>query len=75
VTIKCNHKFKAVVIKHCSAGNDAVGEMWKETKIFELSDSIEKVFNWASNKYDYKNNGYKGCLELTITKVEEAESD
>jgi len=38
---------KVVAIKEMSAGNDSVGEMWQETKIFNGSDTIINIFKWA----------------------------
>ena len=42
--------YKIVAIKEMSARNDTVGEMWKETKIFENTDSIHDVMKWAGTK-------------------------
>ena len=39
---------KIVAIKDMSAGNESVGEMWKETKIFEGTDTLETVMNWVA---------------------------
>jgi hypothetical protein len=36
-----------VAIKEMACGNEVVGEMWQETKIFKESDSIEQILNWA----------------------------
>ncbi len=30
-----------------SAGNDTVGEMWEETKIFEGFNTLDEVMRWA----------------------------
>ena len=38
-----------IAIKDMSAGNDSVGEMWKETKIFGLNASISEIFEWIGN--------------------------
>lgn len=46
---------KIVVIKEMSAGNESVGDMWKETKIFEPTDTLLDVVAWindASAKYN-----------------------
>ena len=29
-----------------SAGNESVGDMWQETKSFDSSDPIERIFEW-----------------------------
>jgi len=56
---------KIVAIKDMSIGNDSVGEMWKETKIFEPTDTLEKVILWAGDgKLPIK----KNCV---ITSAEE----
>ena len=36
-----------VAIKDMSAGNDTVGEMWKETKIFKGTDTLNDVLMWG----------------------------
>jgi len=36
-----------VAIKEMSAGNDTVGEMWQETKIFSSEEPIINIFKWA----------------------------
>jgi len=36
-----------VVIKDMSAGNESVGEMWKETKIFDENATLKEVMKWA----------------------------
>jgi len=36
-----------VVIRDMSAGNESVGEMWQETKIFHKDVTLEKVMEWA----------------------------
>lgn len=40
---------KIVAIKELSAGNDSVGQMWKETKIFESTDSLGDVMKWVKD--------------------------
>lgn len=41
-----------VAIKKMSAGNDSVGEMWHETKVFDASTPIGEVVKWAGSKKD-----------------------
>ena len=36
-----------VVIRDMSAGNDSVGEMWQETKVFSGDTTLEQVMCWA----------------------------
>lgn len=38
---------KYVVIRDMSAGNDTVGDMWQETKIFEGNVTLDEVMDWA----------------------------
>ena len=38
---------RIVVIKEMSAGNESVGEMWKETRIFDANDSLLEVMKWV----------------------------
>jgi hypothetical protein len=33
-----------------SAGNDTIGDMWTETKIFNSSESLMRVYMWATKK-------------------------
>ena len=37
-----------VVIRDCSAGNETVGEMWQETKIFPAETPLAEVMAWAT---------------------------
>ncbi len=41
---------KIVAIKEMSAGNDSVGEMWKETKIFDYRDALLDVMRWVGSR-------------------------
>lgn len=52
-----------VAIRDKSAGNDTIGEMWKETKIFDQSQPISDVLKWAFGNTDLKSHGN---LVLTI---------
>ncbi len=61
--------YKIVAIKHCSAGNETVGEMWHETKIFEIDTPIEKIMKWAGNGYLRT----KTDVVITVTEVEDSE--
>ena len=40
-----------VVIRDMSAGNDSVGEMWQETKIFPGGSTLDEVMDWAMEKH------------------------
>jgi len=41
---------QVVVIKDMSAGNDTVGDMWKETKICSGETTLLEVMQWAGTK-------------------------
>lgn len=36
-----------VVIRDMSAGNESVGEMWQETKVFGPDATLSEVMDWA----------------------------
>ena len=36
-----------IAIKDMSAGNESIGEMWQETKMFDSNQNIEDVMKWA----------------------------
>lgn len=38
---------KVVAIIEMSAGNETIGEMWKEAGIFDMNTPLEKIFDWA----------------------------
>ena len=42
-----------VIIRDMSAGNDSVGEMWQETKIFHGNTTLDEVMKWALSENDY----------------------
>jgi len=52
-----------VVIIDKSAGNDTVGEMWQETKIFPETATLKEVMKWAMDEYDTYSR-----RQITITK-------
>lgn len=54
---------KYVVIRDCSAGNETVGEMWQETKIFSAEATLEEVMEWAMN--GEKTGRSRGHIQLT----------
>jgi hypothetical protein len=56
-----------VIIRDESAGNESIGEMWKETKIFDGSATLDEVMTWAmSNEEDLDR--YPSRKNITITK-------
>lgn len=58
-------EIQIVAILDCSAGNETVGEMWKETKVFQCSASLFDVIKWAS-KDRYPVAEFKGNLTIAI---------
>jgi len=59
-----------VVIRDMSAGNDSVGEMWQETKIFPADATLDEVMAWAlSEDDDYsKSKRLHSEKRITITR-------
>ena len=53
---------KVIAILECAGGNESVGTMWYETKIFELFTPISEIFKWKE-KYSSVNTGK---LSLTL---------
>lgn len=49
---------KIIAIKERSAGNDLVGDMWIETKSFDVATPVKEIMYWA--------NDCSGKLILTI---------
>lgn len=41
---------KIVAMIDRSAGNDSVGEMWTETKIFDSTATLDSVYEWVSRR-------------------------
>lgn len=58
---------KYVVIRDMSAGNEFVGEMWQETKIFDGVESLDDVMAWAMNN-DKDRDKFPSYKRITITK-------
>ena len=60
---------KIIAILHRSAGNESVGDMWRETKVFEDTTPVVDIFKWANlavDGYDDTLPSFKGHLEITI---------
>lgn len=66
-----------VVIRDMSAGNDSVGEMWQETKIFSGDTTISEVMAWAVGEAgDYfSKHGYPSKKRITITRPDTTTGD
>jgi len=56
-----------VIIKDMSAGNESVGEMWQETKVFDGSASLDEVMDWANKGFKDEQFEYSR-KRITITK-------
>lgn len=56
-----------VVIFDNSAGNDSVGEMWQETKIFEGTATLDEVMAWAMGS-ERQRDLYPSRKHIQITK-------
>ena len=55
---------KIVAVKDMSAGNESVGEMWQETKIFEPTDTLESVLFWVD--INWKGGGLHKRVTITV---------
>jgi hypothetical protein len=54
-----------VVIREMSAGNESVGEMWKETKVFDGNATLEEVMLWANDVAVTRNMASRKNIILT----------
>ena len=61
---------KYVIIRDMSAGNESIGEMWQETKIFEGSATLDEVMTWAVENHQVSGISYSR-KRITITKPHE----
>jgi len=43
------NKLTVVAIRDMSAGNESVGDMWQETKIFDGDTPVREVMEWATD--------------------------
>lgn len=59
-----------VVIKDMAAGNETVGEMWQETKIFDGKATLDEVMTWANFDQTYHPES-PSKKRITITKPHE----
>jgi len=58
-----------VVIIDKSAGNESVGEMWQETKVFPASATLDEVMRWACpDSFDAPTGFEYSRRRVTITK-------
>lgn len=60
-------EWQIVAILDRSAGNESVGEMWQETKVFDPEMSLIHVLNWAATAtHSGTADKFRGNLKLTI---------
>lgn len=64
---------KYVIIRDMSAGNESVGEMWQETKIFDGTATLEEVMEWAIGEDLKYSAGQHSRKRITITKPHDEE--
>jgi len=62
---------KIVAILFRSDGNEGVGEMWRETKVFEDTTPILEIMQWAycahsNSVFEDEVGNFRGHLEITI---------
>jgi hypothetical protein len=56
-----------VIIRDHSEGNESVGDMWKETKIFNGDATLDEVMAWGMHGEKERDNNYSK-QQITITK-------
>ncbi len=61
------NKQEYVVIIEKSAGNESIGDMWKETKIFTGDATIDEVMEWAMGR-DWRTGRMHSRSQITLTK-------
>lgn len=59
---------RVIAILHCSAGNDSVGEMWRETKMFQPDHQLKDVLAWAGKRVNCTPEELRKHLEITVEK-------
>jgi len=62
-------KMKIVAVKEKSAGNESIGDMWLETKIFKESTPVIEIIKWSQNGRAESRNG--GRLIITVPDSED----
>lgn len=60
-------EWEVVAILDRSAGNESVGEMWQETKVFDQKATLFDVLKWAAaTTHNEQIELFRGNLKLTI---------
>ena len=62
-----------VVIREMAAGNENVGTMWKETKVFSDGDVLDDVMRWAMGD-DYLSKR-RSAINIIITRPANIEEE
>ena len=57
-----------VIIIDKSAGNESVGTMWQETKIFYGYHTLDEVMRWALDSLYHEDLQLYSKINITITK-------
>ena len=57
-----------IIIRDMSAGNESVGEIWQETKIFDGNATLDEVMKWALDEYPFNLPNSYSRKRITITK-------
>ena len=63
------NEYEVIATVTRSAGNDSVGSMWTETKIFQKEESISRIIEWVGEKIN-RSPGEPLTETLTITIAE-----
>jgi hypothetical protein len=70
---------KIVAILHRSAGNESVGDMWRETKVFDELATAQEILEWAASCLSdfpaIKVKNFRGHLEITVAQEQEVKSN
>jgi hypothetical protein len=65
---------KVVAMIKRSAGNESVGDMWTETKVFDITDSIESVYHWVASRTNRADMVDEITTNVTLSIAQEANS-
>ena len=60
-------EWQVVAILDRSAGNESVGEMWQETKVFDADAKLIDVLKWAVSHRASDPENFRGNLKLAIS--------
>ena len=62
---------KVIAMVDRSAGNESVGEMWTETKIFDITEPIENIYAWLTKRLGMNNNVEKITANIKLSIAQE----